>query len=667
MKIVNNILYIQFTDFITAGWSEDSIKKANYRNGTRWQMITDPDDGRAVLVQYETLTDSHKEKLTAAFGEPYLYVSKQPIKALVTTDLKAQEFYVAHRFEGDKALPTAHIVDYTKAASWLNMLVRLNENKKYIKNELHLSLEQFYSIVIEIIKAENIALPTSYKYLTAKMREYKAEGYPCLIDWRFGNTNSKKVNDEVSESILMDLIAHPNQYDDVLIAWQYNQWAAKQSPARPTITDQTVGNYRRRNYHLVIGEREGRSAFNDKFIKQVPRLRPTTPLYFVNHDDNHLDLYFTNEDDKTPHKFYHKYKAIVVIDGYNDHVLGYAYDLQVSNDLIRRAYLNAMYYIKEKTGGWYLPHEIKSDRFGSKELKPLYQSMGHYHDTPVGSKGSGYIEQCFSRPFFKRCMKLGANNYSGNNITARNAGVNREMLDINKKLRPTTDDAAYQIESFFHRLRHMPQGEGKLSKEQEWLQAWSITPDENKKPISDESFMLIFGTVANDKGITITNRGVEPQINNVQYRYELPHDIISQYVGMKVQVLYDPMNMDRVMLTNFNDFRCIATTPKYIPSALADYKEGSRTDLNKILSLKRQQVEYAAERTTKRKTILLENNIDTEAILQAGVAIPKLLKQQAEQMHGVQINQQSSEKQQEYLDNNYDFDQFFNNQNSNNE
>lgn len=632
------------------------------RNGSFWMMIKDPQDGRKVLVEYDPLRPKHKEKIQAKFGNPYEYLAKEPIKKLIVTDFKAQEFYINYRYNDNKSLPVEHISKYTSAASWLNMLIRVTVDsstiKQIIKQVLHLTVDKFYNNVIDITKAEDLPLPKTYSHLLRKIKEYKTEGYGCLIDWRFGNTNSKKVDDEVAESVLLGLIAHPNQYDDMYISMQYNEWAVKNN--RDTITDQTVGNYRRRNNHLIITDREGKDAFYNKYVRQVKRLRPSTPLYLCNHDDNHLDLYFIDIADKTQAKHYKKYKAIIVIDPFNDHVLGYAYDLRISNDLIKKAYLNAMYYIRSLTGGWYLPHEIKSDRFGSQELKPFYQSMGNYVDTPVGSKGSGYIEQCFSRPFFKRCLKMGANNYSGNNITAINDGVNREVLKLNKDLRPTIDESAWQIENFFYRLRHMPPKQGVLSKEQEWLNAWNNTPEEKKKHISDETFLLIFGTVANEKGITITNRGVEPQINNIQYSYDLPHEIMSQYIGMKVKVIYDPNNTDRVLLTNFKDFRCIATSPKYVASAMADYKEGSRTDLNKILNYKRQQVEYAAEKSTQRKQILVENNIDVEAILQAGVPIAKELKQQAEELNaaGFIERKQMVEQYHEYLEQKTDFDKY---------
>lgn len=660
-------LYIEHSDVVTAGIDPNTALSGKARGSKSWITIKDPDDLRKNLYHWESMTTATKKIITDHFGNPYEFVVNEPLKKLVTTDYKAQDFFIDYRYgpDNDKSLPTDpynYIQKYTEAASWLNMIIRIHKDKAFIKTELKLNKASFWDAIAKVIKTDKIELPATFKGLMQKIDEYKKKevGYKCIIDWRFGNTNRVYVNDEVSLALLLDMFKDDRQFDDVYITWRYNEWARANS--RKTICDQTAGNYRRKYAHEIDTERYGRAAFNDKYIIQVPRERPSTPLYQLNHDDNHLDLYFIDFDNKD-NKFYNKYKAIVIIDSFNDLVVGYAYALNLSNDLIRQAYLNAMYYIKSLTGGWYIPHEIKSDRWGSKELKPFYQSMGHYHDTPVGSKGSGYIEQCFSRNFFKNCMKITANkNYSGNNITAKNAGVNREVLDMNKNLRPTVGDAAaQQIEEFFYLLRNMPTKDGALSKKEEWLRAWDVTADDKKKPISEETFLMIFGKVSNSvKPITITNRGVEPEIGNVEYRYQLPYEIINKYIGMKVRVLYDPLNMDRVLLTNFKDFRCVATVPNYVPSALADYKEGSRTNLNKILDLKLKQVEYSATRSTKRKAVLIENGIDTEAILQAGVVIPKLLKQKAEELSaaGFTSQKEMASQHQEYLEQKTDFDKY---------
>ncbi|HMP92589.1 MAG TPA: hypothetical protein PKD90_06945, partial [Phnomibacter sp.] len=88
---VSGTLYVRFAGFRAAGWSEDGIKKANFRNGAHWQMINDPADSRRPLVQYDTLRPAHKEKLNRHFAPDVpTRCAKAPILALVALNAEAQ-------------------------------------------------------------------------------------------------------------------------------------------------------------------------------------------------------------------------------------------------------------------------------------------------------------------------------------------------------------------------------------------------------------------------------------------------------------------------------------------------------------------------------------------------------------------------------------------------
>src|SRR5690606_2953153 len=112
-------------------------------------------------------------------------------------------------------------------------------------------------------------------------------------------------------------------------------------------------------------------------------------------------------DDGKP---YHRFKGIFVQDSFSNLVLGYSC---VEGELtwwnVRLAYINAMYYVRKLTGGWYLPWEVRTDRWRLSQLRPFYKSLAHYHDTPVLSKNRGWQETFFGSEDWKRCMKTDAN------------------------------------------------------------------------------------------------------------------------------------------------------------------------------------------------------------------------------------------------------------------
>lgn len=642
MKFVNgNILCLEDADATHAGLSIAAIRKAKQRNSPSWKFHEHPEDKRKILFEYEKLKEDDKKKVIARFGNPYEYMAKMPIRNLVKWDDKAEEFYLAYRFDGNKTLPVEHVKKYTTAASWLNMFKEVTQDKKQLKKLLNLTIEQFFTNAIEIIIANKIDLPTSYLRLIGRsdsaLKKYISEGYTSLIDWRFGNKLAAKIKDEVSESMLLDMLSKGNQHDDVVIRIQYNKWAAENNYKQ--IDEATVGVWRRKHAADLEMEREGNASLKNKYLRQAKGFRPSQPLYLVESDDNHLDLAFLDSDNENSSP---RYIVYVVSDSYNDYPLGYAYALAgtlhegQSIALVKAAYANAMYYLRSITGQWILPHETKTDNWAIKSLKPFYQSLGNYIETPVGSKNRGYIENKFGTKYhWKRCLKLVSEkhgNYLGNNMTAKFRGVNTEMVARRKKDRPLIGTEAHQqIETFFHLLRHLPQSND-ISKHDQWMQAFNALPAEEKRIITDEQFLLKFGIEHNENGrtIRITNRGVEPQINGVKYSFDLEGGSWMEHVGKAVKVVYDPFDMSRVLITNYQDLRIIGREARLNPRALKDSHTDSRKYLNSILLEKKQDVERIAAKSERRRQVLLSAGFDAESVLQSGVLV-KEIKQAAEQ------------------------------------
>jgi hypothetical protein len=643
LKTIDGTLYIEFQEMVDCMMLQGNKERINVEQylrkakstGTKcWEFIADPKDRRKVLVNYEALKDCYKELIQKKFGNPYDYTARQPIKALVQKDFEAEKFFIQYSFDGAKRLPSEHINKYLTAASWLNMLLKMNEDKRQIKKQLGLSLEEFYTNVCDLIKSENIDLPFSYRRLRAKMQEYKEQGCGCLISTRFGNQNAAKVyDDHISSNLLLELLADPRQFDDVYIAIRYNEFAINNN--LKSITDATVGVWRREKEYLILMQREGNSAFNEKYNRSIPGKRPSSPLYLVEHDDNHLDFLFIDENDKGSAKYFHKYKAIVVTDSYNDLVLGYAYAESLTTELVYAAYANAMHYIQTITGGYYLPFEVKSDRWQSKTLTPFYNKLGNYFDTPVGSKHRGYIEQFFRTPHWKRCQQLSSvGNWTGHNMTAKFRGVNMEHVDANMKNRPQIGHEAFtQIESFFYRLRNMPQNNG-ISKQQEWLNAFANLSDDKKRLINEEQLLYTIGIQHQPKNGSlprINNEGLSLTINNADYLFTVPASLRMQYTGTPVSVLYDPFDMNRVLVTDNDKLRFVAYSQERSSKAMQDHYEGSRTYLNSMLGEKLTDVNTVVAAKEKRRASLIDSGIDAEALLLSNVVVKEI--KQAADLH----------------------------------
>lgn len=623
------------------------------------KTILHPNNKKIILVNYEMLGEAHKEKIRTRFGNPYDFVVREPIQRMIVHNNEANQFFLDYRYDG-KALPIHRVKQYSRACDILDLIRRMNEARNKPIKEMGITVPSFYEHLKQIIEQEQkngasetyeggnqlySRFPASYLKLRFKVNEYKEKGFACIIDKAYGNTGALKVKHDDAKDFLIELLKNPNQYNDVLVAMIYNERAAKEN--WKSITPQTVQNWRNQYAEEITPYREGNAAFNERFIRQVKGMRPSAPLFLVEHDDNNLDFLYQSNDGSQ----FNRYVSIVVTDSHCDLVLGKSV---IAGDTpetwqVHHAYLDAMYYIRSLTGAWHMPHEFKADKWRSKSLEPFYNKIAKFIPPSHANKHRGYIEQFFGSSLWKNAQKIvSRDNYNGNNMTAKNRGFNPDMLELSLKTksRPMLgDDAELQIEQFFYLLRNMSdfkRDDMKApSKQQKWLDAWQLLSDEQKNCISDEQFLLTFGITHKPKHtdtIRITNRGVEPQISNVKYSYDLPEPwMYSKLNGASVQVIFDPFDMSRVLITNNDDIRFIAQEAQLVPRALKDHYTGSRTFLNAILNDKKEQVKQVAERTAQRK-IVAGNH--AEALLQSGIILPKEIRNEVEQRQIDKFNEE---------------------------
>jgi hypothetical protein len=686
-EIIDGVLYVFEKGLEESGLSINYYRKEKSNCNKRLIFLDHPNDRRYNLVAYDTLSDQHKEKIKVRFGNPSDAVAREPIMKLVDRNLDSHNYFLQYTYNTGTKLPYRRCLQYSRAVDWLDAIKKVQEEKNKFIKDLGICVPEFFDHVKALMQTEkqNGAsesydgthqlpgdFPISYGRLIKKVDEYKTGSYSVVIDKMYGNQLASKVNDEVAKAQLLSLIEDPRQFDDVMIAMLYNQWAAANGYKH--ISAATVGIWRRDNESEIIMGREGNNAYNEKFIRQVKGFRPSFPLALVEHDDNNLDFLFHNTQDD----LVSKYVALVVTDSHCDLVLGKSYIVRHKPviEQVYHAYIDAMYYIRYLTGGWHMPFEVKADKYAIKSLLPFYQKIGNHVPPSHGNKHRGYIEQFFRTPLWKRAQQISTDpermNWSGNNMSAKFRGVNEELLRFNqsKRILPLIDDKSeLQIENFFHLLRHMPDFKREemdaLSKEQQWVKSWKELSVEKRESmrITDEKFFLTFGITHQPKHkdtIKITNRGVEPQIKNAQYSYDLPEAWMYQKLrGADVQIIYDPFDMSRVLVTNNDDIRFIAHTAQLQPRALEDTYTGSRTYLNAILAEKKDQVKQVSNASKKRKELVDTRYYNAEAMLQGG-GLLKGIQHQAEMK---MIDSGFNEKHESFLDDNNDFDKFFNNQN----
>lgn len=596
-------------------------------------------NGREVYIDYLNIQCKKiKATVMAAYGwqsdaDMYAWLAREPFRKLIQPCEKAHADLLKYTKPNGQGLEPALILRLTYSSGICNAIDKLLTDKQALKRTLNTTIASFWQTVAsslpDLQSSYPHTLPASPDRLKKMYRRYKCTGVQGLISGKVGNTNPLKIVGEFCQKKLLGLIEHPIQYDDVMVAYLYNQWAKEQG--YKDISDATVQLWRTKNKHRITQGREGLAAYNNKYTRQIKGMAPTRPGLLWESDDFHLNYWFNKKGGKAAEQW-ERYVSYMVADSRHGLLLGACVRQAKAPTfkMVKLAWLDAMYYVRQLTGGttWYLPHEVKADHWERNKAFPFFRQIGKFNPPAVGNKNGRYIETLFGTKHFERCQKIPAHenlNYNGRNMTAKSPGVNLEIVKSLHKIRPTTgDEAVEQIHQLIHLSRTLPYITGASVKdnppslEEKWLADWNQLSDEEKRPISDEQFLLLFGIEhkPNERGNTITNRGIEAQIEGHKYSFDLPdYRNNVQHIGKQITLLYDPYDMSRALAIDDKGLRLIVTAAILSPRAELDSTPEALTRLRWLQQQKRLQVQEQLEDTKSRND---QRGIDIKQMRYAG-------------------------------------------------
>ncbi|QNK63976.1 hypothetical protein H7F33_05645 [Pedobacter sp. PAMC26386] len=647
MQYINtNILCLTYDEYISFFGSEA------YKSDKKRGLITIRGiggNGRKVLIEYESLKPARQKVITDKIGNPYEYLAKQPILDLIDWDYEAQKFYSEYVLPNGDMLPNTdkthkgkpqinYVERYTKAASWLSMIDSLTGDKRALKSLLNLSVMDFWDTITELILKEGVAIPANPKRLKAKIKLYKeiedkTQQYISLIDFsKFGNTRSAKIKDQESEALLYKLLSDPRKHDYTVVAAAYNIYA--KNAGKDTVSPGAIGYFARNNEHIIAPLRDGLKKAANVYSKDIQRNRASAPLLFINADDNCLDLFFEVEklkpDGKTQKSKHYRPMLYVIIDTYNDYILGYAVGDTVTHELVYSAFRNAINHIAELTGGYYLPHQLQTDRWGldvkyKNELGQFYKKVAKFTPQAHGVPQGKYIERSFGTEWHQVLKVMPTNNYAGQNITAKERLSSEYIIEASKNY-PKVERMPEIVASFINVMRLKANPKTGISRQQEWMEAFEASEKSKAKAIDTGLKLQLFGKKYAHEA-TITKAGLKPVINKQKITLDIPADVIWQHNGKKVDIIYDPENLNEMMVTDGKNLRFIAGQYMKVPGALADYEPGDGKRIHGLFEEKKNINRLMAN--TIQERMLALPNINAQSLLQGGVLL-KDLKNDAE-------------------------------------
>lgn len=635
-------------------------------------------NGRTVYVNYESMTLSLKEKVADYYECPYKYAAREPLLSQLELDVAAEEFYRNYLLPNGDKLPSSdfdvngkkqinYVYRYKESAEYLNMIIKLTADKKTLKSELNLTMGGFWEAVIGLIKVRQVSLPTTYKRLTSKLKGYQQNGYEFLIEThRFGNKNSIKVKTEIAQALLHKLLSLANRHNNEVVAEEYNKWAKENN--LEAITPEAVKYWRKKWNITTMLEIEGKGELYNKVAKKIKRNRASGVLLYINSDDNNFDVYFSGEyttqvlDEKTGRKKnivvktkWYRPAIYVIIDTFNDYILGYAVGHTITDELVKEAYRNAQHHVMELTGDKYSWQQIQTDRWhvsgkGTTNLEKFLMSTGAFTPASLVNKQGKYIERSFGTEWHNELKKLFPYSYAGNNITAKTK-YSKERL--NPKDFPAISNVDKAVHAFVTAMRLTKRKGKTLTRRDEWLESFKTCVKSKKVLLSTEKYLGVYG-YKTEKPLTISNNGIEFRLNNQLFEYEMSQEQILQHIGKKGFVHYDTHNMNEVLFTDYKNTRFVVGDYQKVSAAKADYKEGESKRIQSLLDEKKQVMPFVQSHLTKRDLLLDRAGIDVESRLQAGVLEKGLHFEDEKTMKAIQNGAKIKSSHQEDNDDDYD-------------
>lgn len=569
--------------------SYDNYKKLCRRKRL---IVLRPGKGMAsyALIEWASIPARFKQKYIAKYGDPERIIMEKEQE--LKYDTEAEEYFA------DKAkeeigfdLKSEKIKEYSMNASVLNRLIERIQTQKLNRNKCGNSTPIAWDGIVaeseRLREQYGHTLPKSAARLQDKIRQYKKEGYRCLISGKLCNTNTVKITEEAGERLIALKSSFTPRYTNRQIWEQFNKeapekgWKQLKSPSSVTQFLERA-DVKWRWYDAVFGEHAAKQKYSRQNVTVMPTRRDS--LWYG--DGTKLNLYYkayTKEGYKLATLW-----VFEVIDAYSECLLGY--DISTTEDFesMFRAYRRAI-----ETAG-HLPVELAFDGQGGTRRGEAQEWMGkiarYSHWVAPHNPQSKTIESIFGR--FQSQVLYRHFNYTGGNITDKSekSRPNLEFIQANIDKLPTYEELCNiyaEARQEWNCMRHPKQDRPRI-------ELYESSVNEESTAVTDVMMRNLFW-ITSQKPVQFTSRGLQITINKKQYIYDVYGEdgypdmkFRRGHTGQSFYVQYDPEDMDAVRLCTLDEnygYQFVAEARPYITfhRAMQDQKDGERSLIFKLI------------------------------------------------------------------------------------
>jgi hypothetical protein len=613
-ETINNSIAVPVKAIIDSGIiSESNYKQLVARNKVK--VLQRGCLGTPALADFSSFPERFRRVMETVFGDPKAEKSTNPIDEFLGQDTAAIEFFSSYEVDADRYLPKETIAEYYANACVLNAMRLLLSDRRRMQKMCGGTVKAFWPTIARNVMNIDLSvyphtLPTNDRRLKDRYNLYLKGGYETLIHKNFCNKNSAKIDDDVKESVIAELMADPRNLDNAQVMRLYNMLAEGMNWKK--ITASAVATWRDKFDTMIYAGRRGSVAFSNRKGMQVKRSAPTAPLYYWTVDGWDVELLYQKVETnaKTGYNtttYHHRPTVVVVLDAFNKYPVGYAIGTNESPDLIKAALRNAATHTKQLFGTMYRTHQIQTDHYAIKNLTPTYETVA-VHSTPARVKNA---KAKIIEPYFKSLNKgycqLQAN-WSGFGVTSgKEAQPNNEYLNKYKKNFPEWDGVVMQVVDMIEKER--------AAKIDQYMAQWSEMHEADKIEFKRESYLLAFGDRTGRKNM-MSDNGLKVTIDGLKYEYDCFDLNFREHYSTQWEIRYDPQDLSTVLAVNADESLRFLLTEKYVqPMALKDRKPGDSGQLQKVrefnASLEKQVTDFRSkniENMASVMPILMQND-----------------------------------------------------------
>lgn len=588
MEYLGNVIAVTVADLTRADDGDAIMTYTNYKllahRGNLNVLRPGKGLGHPALIEFASLPERFRVAFTQKYGDPDRLLNKD--RDMLKYDEKARSFFAEFRLDDGSSLKGEHQEEYLVNASVLNHLISLENTQRSRRNmsgnSTPVNWEAIYECCERLRDEYGHTLPKNTARLREKMRQYKKEGYSCLVSGKLSNSNSTKITSAAGRWI----IAMKRSRTPVLTIQQlYDKYNAECAGKgwKPLKSINTLLQFLERPEVMVQwkdteqGELAAKALFTRKFNTIMPSCRDA--VWYG--DGTKINLYYKQYVPGQGYKAA-SLQAYEIVDAFSECLIGCNISEVENFESMYEACRNAV----EGTG--FLPVELVFDNQGGtrrSDAQAFLQKIARVaRPTTPNNPTSKSIESIFGR--FQSQVLHQYWFFTGQNITARSdrSRFNAEFVLANVEQLPTREEVVSIYRAAREQWNSLPHPEWQRPRRELYAESVNAQAVALTDALRRELFWL-----RTKEAVAYTAAGITITINRQRFTYEvLDKDgmpdvrFLSGNAGRKFVVQYDPHDMERVRLCledkNYG-LQFVTEARPYIKNhrAMMDQKEGERS------------------------------------------------------------------------------------------